>query len=36
VLGASKLFVMLKDISGFRLTTVGDVFFLLISRSIVL
>jgi hypothetical protein len=36
VLGANKLLAMAKDIGGFRLIVVGEVFFRLISHPIVL
>ncbi len=36
MLGANKLLVMAKDISGLHLIVVSEVFFQLISRSIVL
>jgi len=36
VLGASRLLAMVEDIVGFRLIVVSEVFFRLISRSIVL
>jgi hypothetical protein len=36
VLGANKLLAMAKDISGLCPITIGEMFFQLISRSIVL
>jgi hypothetical protein len=36
VLGVNKLLALAKDIGGFRPIIVGEVFFQLISRSIIL
>jgi len=36
VLGVNKLLALAKDIGGFRPIIVGEVFFRLISRSIIL